>query len=157
MEKLGDNLMPAAQRGVVAGGFRCIPLLQTRTMTAPPASENGRAGAVNTGRYKAGWRTGPIATGVRIFNTQPYSGVIDLGRRASRVGPAGVRNLEMWARRKLRLTPADARSAAYAIAKTLAKRPLRARKVLTDAVDEMTELVMQEILHELQVELERVP
>ncbi len=155
MQQLGSRFMPAAQRGIVSGAARCIPFLQKRTMMAPPASDRGTKGAVDTGLYKAGWRTAPVANGAKVFNVRPQSGVIDYGRRPAPVGRDGIRNLEAWVRRKLKLTGGEARTAAWAIAKTLAKRPLKARKVLSGGEKEMVKIVEGEIERELDVELGR--
>lgn len=154
---LGHRFMPAVQRGVLAGAYRTIPLLQTRTDQAPPASPNGVTGAVNSGRFRNSWRAVQIPAGARVYNFQPYGPVIEEGRRAKGVNRAGLHNLEIWARRRLQLDRGAARSAAFAIAKTLAKRPLLARKVMSGAIDKMTELVLDEITHELEAELKRKP
>jgi len=151
--RLGRGFYPAAVRGVRAGALRVIPLMQERTMTAPPASERGSVGAVNYGVYKASWKSEPLMNGVSVWNAQPYSGVIELGRRPSPVSKAGVENLAKWAQRKLRLSPSEAKSAAFAIARKLAKRPLKARRVMTGAIDQMSDLMLAEINHELESEL----
>lgn len=155
MGRLGDRWRPTILRGVAAGAMRTIPLLMKRTQEAPRASPGGMPGAFDTGRYHAGWRSGPIPNGANVFNVQPYSGIIDYGRRPAPVGREGIRNLEAWARRKLKLNPKEARAAAFAIAKTLKERGLNARKVMSGATNEMTELVEKEILHELDVEVKR--
>jgi hypothetical protein len=155
MSDLGERFEPAVMRGVRAGALRCIPRLQQRTSHAPPASPGGTSGALDTGLYKAAWKTGSLPNGASVFNDRPYAGVIDYGRRPAPVSRGGVRNLEAWAKRKLKLGQAQARAAAWAIAKKLEKRPLLARKVLSGDLDGLVKLVEEEILHELDVELGR--
>lgn len=152
---LGTRFRPAMLRGMSAGAQRCIPVLQTATMHAPAASPRGTPGAVDTGLYKAAWRSAPMPNGAKVFNMRPYSGVIESGRRASAVGKEGIRNLEGWVRRNLKVSGKDARDAAWAIAKTLEKRPLEARRVVADSEKKMIEVVEKEILHELDLELTR--
>ena len=152
---LGTRFNPAMQRGLQAGAQRCIPILQTATRSAPPASPRGSTGAFDTGIYLASWRASPVPNGALVHNFQPYSPVIETGRRASPVGRSGIRNLEAWAKRKLQLNPAEARNAAWAIAKTLEKRPLWARKVMDSSEPKMIDAVMDEITHELDLELGR--
>lgn len=155
MGELAQRFQPAMQRGIVAGAQKCIPILQAATRNAPPASDNGTRGAFDTGIYLSAWRATPISNGAMVFNSRPQAGVIDYGRRPSPVGRDGIRNLTAWAHRKLQLSDAEARSAAWAIAKTLEKRPLKARKVMTGSEAKMIEAVESEITHELDVELNR--
>lgn len=154
LKDLKDDFKPALKRGLVSGAQRCIPFMQARTDNAPKASDNGSTGAVNTGAYKAAWKSQATADGARVFNTRPYAGVIDDGRRASPVSKEGRRELEAWAKRKLHLSDSEAKSAAFAIARKLAKQPLRARRVMSGGIQEMTALVLKEVEHELEKALE---
>lgn len=155
MSTLGDRFEPAVLRGVRSGALRCVGLMQQRTTYAPPASEGGTPGAFDIGLYKAAWKSAALPDGARVFNDKPYSGVIDRGRRPSPVSSEGRRNLAAWARRKLKLSGAEADAAAWAISQTLKKRPLRPRRVMSGAEKEMIVLVEEEIGHELDVELRR--
>lgn len=155
MQRLGPRFMPAVLRGVRSGAQRCVGIMQTRTDLAIPASDHGTAGAVDTGLYKAAWQSAPLSNGAQVFNSRPYSAVIDFGRRAAVVGRAGITNLEQWAKRKLHLSGNEATSAAFAIAKTLEKRPLRAREVMTGGLDDMTKAVMSDVRVEVDRELWR--
>ena len=75
--------------------------------------------------------------------------------RPAPVSSEGRRNLAAWARRKLKLSGAEADAAAWAISQTLKKRPLRARRVMSGAEKKMVALVEEEIGHELDVELRK--
>jgi hypothetical protein len=155
MKRLGSRFFPAAVRGVQSGALRCIGIMQHRTDFAPPASDHGTVGAVDTGLYRAAWQSTALVNGASVFNSRPYSAVIDYGRRAAVVGKAGIVNLERWAHNKLKLSGDAAKSAAWAIAKTLEKRPLRAREVMSGGVDEMTTVVQKDLQFELDRELTR--
>jgi hypothetical protein len=155
MARLGSRFYPAAVRGAQSGALRCIGIMQRRTDFAPPATDGFPPGAVDTGQYKASWQSAPLSNGASVFNSRGYSAVIDYGRRAAAVGKSGIKNLEGWAKRKLGLSGDAATSAAYAIAQTLKDKPLRARKVMSGGVDEMTKAVQDDIQHELDVELTR--
>jgi len=162
MQQLGSRFMPTVERGILAGGMRCIPFLQQRTMQAKPASSRGRPGAVDTGLYKAAWRSSPIPRGVRVFNLRPYSGVIEFGRRPAAVNREGIQKLKTWAKRNLNLNEKQAERAAFAIARSMTPkskggkgRKLRARKVLTGGEKKLIKIVEKEILQELDRELGR--
>lgn len=154
-DKLGHSFMPAAVRGVRSGVLRCVAIVQRRTSQAPPASPNGKPGAVNFGAYKAAWKVVPLATGAILLNDRGYAAVIEFGRRPSPVSREGRKNLELWAQRRLHLSADDAKSAAFLIARSLRTRPLQARRVVTGGMDEMTKAVLAEVERELGVELRR--
>jgi len=146
MKKLKDSFMPAAIRGIQAGAMQCVPLMQNRTEAAPKASPRGTTGAFNYGHYKAAWTATPMDHGARVSNKRPYSSVIDYGRRMSPVSKTGVKQIEAWARNKLGVPANEARAAAYAIAASLAGRgdkrhPLLPRRVMSGAIEQMTEIV----------------
>lgn len=155
MRRLGTRFLPAAVRGVQSGVAACIPLMQQRTDRAPPASDRGTFGAVNEGHYRQDWHFGLLPKGGRVYNSRPYSPVIDFGRRPRAVSKKGIENIERWAKNKLKLTGNEARSAAYAIAKTLERRPLRAREVMSGGIDEMMRIVQRDMQVELDRELGR--
>ena len=146
---LGEKFMPTMIKGIRSGGMNCIPIMQRKTMTAPPASDNGTIGAVNYGTYKAAWKVRALSNGITIYNDIGYSGVIEFGRRPSPVGKAGIANLEKWAKRKMGLSDSESKSAAFAIARHLQKHPLHPRAVMTGGIDEMTEAIAKNIEHEL--------
>lgn len=159
IRKLGKNLVGhegAVVRGIHSGLMRSIPIVQQATVTAYPASPNGSEGAVNTGVYRLAWQVEATNTGGRIFNTVPYAGVIEYGRRAGAKRPP-TRALELWAMRKLGLNAKEAKSASFAIANAIKKRGLAARRVLTSPRTESAILraVMEEIRREVKAALKR--
>jgi hypothetical protein len=155
LEELGQRFKPIVMLGIQSGTSRCVPLMQTRAMNAPPASTHGKPGAMDTGLYRAAWHSGPVRNGYRVYNMRPYAGVIDGGRRAKGVNKEGMRDLAAWAHRKLKLDEDAAKAAAWGIAKELSRRGLQPREVMSGGLDEMTKLVMEEVLTHLDVELGR--
>jgi len=153
MQQLGRRFMPAAERGAVSGALRCIPHLQKRTALSR---------AVDTGLYKAAWKSSPIPGGARVFNSRPYSGIVEYGRRPAPVNRQGIRQLHTWAKRNLNLTDREAKRAAFAIARSMTPtamggkgRKLRGRRVLTGDEMRLIAIVEEEILRELDRELAR--
>lgn len=157
MRDLGKNFIPTAVRGVQSGALRCVKVMQDRTKEAPPASEHGKTGAFNYGRYHASWRSNPLPNGAEVRNDAPYSSVIEYGRRPAAVSRQGKVSLERWAQRKLGLNAVQAKDAAWAIAQTLKTRPLRARKVMSGGLDQMVKIVNDEVDAEMQRALGRKP
>jgi hypothetical protein len=161
MASLGARFMPAMQRGVTAGAFRCLPILHTSTRTAPAATAGMPDGAVNTGAYLQAWQAAPIPNGARVYNSRMYSPIVEAGRRPAFVGQQGRRNIEIWVRQKLKIPKAEARHVAFAIGRTMSPRPwgggkkLHPRLVMNRVLLKMTEAVQQEIAHELWRELTR--
>jgi len=154
MGKLGDNFMSSVMKGVRSGGKRCVSIMQEKTEQAPKASERGTIGAVNFGAYKQAWKVTPISDGVEVSNDRPYSGVIEFGRRQAPVNKEGITNLELWVKRKLKLSDSEAKSAAFAIARSLNGKGekahmLKPRSVMTNGLDEMIKAIMDEIDFEL--------
>lgn len=155
LRALQPRMRQAVRRGVLSGAMRAIPIVQRSTDTAPPASPKGKMGAMNTGNYRRNWRAEAIPEGARLYNNTPYEPVIEEGRRAKGVGKEGLRNLELWVRRKLKVRGNEARHVAFAIARTLARRPLAARSVMGRAKDAIVDAVMAEVNREIDKELDK--
>lgn len=153
MAALGPRMKVAIQRGVVSGANRCIPILQQRADNAVPASSNGSSGAFNTGNYRRRFRVRELAIGASVYNDAPYAGVIDDGRRTGKF--PNLRAIEQWARRKLKLSAKKAREAAYPIARAIAKRGLKPRKVISGANGLMKRAVLAEVSRELDGEMRK--
>lgn len=155
LRDLGPRLPVALRRGCFSGALRCIPLMQERTRHAPAANPGGMGdgGAVNTVAYLMRWRATALPNGASVFNSSPYAGIIDGGRRPGTMPP--LKAIAKWAQRKLQLSEKEAKAAAYPIALAIKRRGLRPRKVMSDGVDEMVTLVEAEIGRELTAELQR--
>lgn len=160
MQALGaTRFKQALERGALSAAMRSIPEMQSRALKANPASPRGSEGAFDTGRYNAAWRAGPLpGIGARLYNLQPYSAVVEHGRRVGkRVGRAGLRNLELWAQRKLGVSQQDAKSAAFAIARSITKRGLQGRKIMTGegVLEKLQQFLTEEVNREIAREVAR--
>lgn len=153
LKRLGDRAAGAIQRGLVAGGQRCVALMQTRGDNAVPASAHGQRGAFSSGQYRRLWRFDLVPRGVRVYNVAPYASVIDEGRRIGAFPP--LRVIQQWAQRKLGLSAKEAKRAAYPIARAIARRGLRPRRVLSGGNDKMRKIISAEVKRELEAELRR--
>lgn len=60
-----------------------------------------------------------------------------------------------WAQRRLGLSEADAKAAAFLIARAIARRGLRGRQILSGSIGELRQMVNEEILRELATEMGR--
>ena len=156
MGSLGRRADAAGQHGLVVASMRVRPVLDKATSHAIKASDNGTEGAVNIGIYRRAWQTEVTPGRLAVFNRSSYAGVIEYGRRAradgSRMPPRSA--VARWAQRKLGLSEADARAAAFVMARAIAKRGLRARRVLGGAEAEMGVIVRDEITKALSAALE---
>lgn len=148
MKRLGKQFRPTVIRGIRAGALRTLPILQQSTRTAPAASKEGKTGAVDTGNYLRRWTTRPLANGVEIVNTAAYSGVIEEGRRPGRFPP--LADIERWAKRRLHLTAEQAREAAFPIARAIARRGLKPRKVMGRVEKKIIKGINDEVRFELK-------
>lgn len=139
MKKLGKNFKPTVLRGMRSGALRTIPLLQQRTRDV---------GAVDTGNYLRRWRTRAISNGVEVTNSAPYAAVIEYGRRPGARFPP-ISAIRRWAKLKLGLSEAQAKAAAFPIARAIAKRGQKPRSVLTSVEPQITKAIEAEVAHEL--------
>ncbi len=82
-------------------------------------------------RFAKGWRmtVGEQSSSVRIYNKEPYASVIEYGRRPGARRPP-VQALIPWVRDKMGLQGKAARGAAFAIARKIGQRGIKARPVL---------------------------
>jgi hypothetical protein len=157
---LGNNYMPTVMRGILAGALRCVPIMQERTDNAPPASDGGSMGAVNYGMYRMSWKAVCVPEGARLYNDRPYAGVIEYGRRAKYPGKEGVRALQVWAKRKFKLSDEESLPVARAIAWNMKSRALRPRGVMMglpppSGLQKLATVVLDEVQRELDLELNK--
>lgn len=138
--RLGARFRGAARVGLAAGGERCVSIAQRVT---------AEKGAFNTGAYRGAWRTEPTDGGQRVYNPALYAGVIEFGRRAGRRAPP-LKAIAEWALRKLSLTAAAAKAAAFPIARAIARRGIAGRYVARGSLAEMTRAMTDELLGALR-------
>lgn len=156
-DKLGaGGAMAATRRGAYSAALRALALMQRRTDAAGPSDPKGlgTGGAVNTGHFRMAWKATPLEDGAYLFNDAPYAGVIESGRRpGGRMPPSAA--IARWAQRRLGLSEADAKAAAFLIARAIARRGLRGRQILSGSIGELRQMVNEEILRELATEMGR--
>lgn len=108
-------------------------------------------GAVHLGAFKLGWHHRKIPGGAELYNDVPYAGVIEYGRRPGRPGPPFAPILE-WVTRKLvpngKIVPKEgetmeqaARSAAFAMRRTIHEKGTKPRHILRDVNAELPAMV----------------
>lgn len=82
---------------------------------------------------------------VTISNPSVYGVVVDEGRRAAPVSKEGRKSLEMWARRKLRVTEKESKSVAFLIARKKSKFPTKGQNFIKKTLEEVMPRVISSI------------
>lgn len=140
IRQLGAAAPVAVKKGLLSGALRGVSLAQ--------ASQK-RWGAFNTGRMFSNWHGEPTADGARLINYAPYGAVVERGRRpGSRFPPPDA--IQLWAMRKLGLSEAEAKSAAFAIARKIARQGIKGRPVLGSITNDVIRAATEEVDRELQ-------
>lgn len=117
-DRVLTKAMPAASRAVKS-------LLEAETRAR---------GIVDRGKFAKSWKVevGTPPLSARVVNTQPYAIVIEKGRRKGR-RPPPVSAIEPWVRRKLIIgANQSVRSVAFAVARAIGERGIKARPILGD-------------------------
>jgi hypothetical protein len=164
LEKLGKKAEAAVQAGVLSASERARVIV---------VQESQRKRVFNTGYYVNNWKSartfGADTVGFTVFNTAPYAGVIEHGRRPQpprppKTGPKrpkGSGPLPMgslppfrkaivaWVMRKFSLPYEEAYSRMWAISNAINRNGIPARNVLTDAMPLIQAAANQEIEREL--------
>lgn len=134
----------AAQKGLLAAAMRSVGVLQDATRNATPGNPSGLGiGAVDTGRLVASWRAAQITNGARVYNTSPYAGIVEYGRRPGKF--PNITAIARWAQRRLGLSKEEAARAAWPIAEAIARRGLAPRRVLANSLGQIKKLAIEEI------------
>lgn len=141
MRELGESFGPALLAGLTSAAVRSVATL---------SNETNRKQIRDTGRYLNGWghspamHLGPVAASIRVYNDAPYSGVIELGRRAGRKMP-WVRNtplesqpIYLWCIRQLGMTADEAAKAARPIAWSIKRKGMKGRYVVRDVLRQLS-------------------
>ena len=110
------QLARAGIRGLRSAGFRCVA--EIITFIIPSRTPQ----PVDRGLFRAGWKTMPTEFGCTVENMEPHAVFIEEGVTNIKIGRAMIDALAEWAIRKGIATPEDARSRAWAIAKSMEKR-----------------------------------
>lgn len=142
MRELGASFGPAILAGLTGAAVRSVSTLGT---------ESNRKQIRDTGRYLNGWghstamRLGEASASIRVYNDAPYSGVIELGRRAGRKMP-WVRDtplesqpIYLWCIRQLGMTADEAARAARPIAWSIKRKGIKGKRVMADVLRRLAE------------------
>lgn len=152
MQELGDSFGPAILAGLTSAASLSVSRL---------VAETDRKRVLDKGRYKAAWAfsramsTGPMSAKIRVYNDAPYSGVMELGRRAGRKlpwlrdKPVQEQPLYLWAKSKLGLSDEEAARAAWPLAWAIKRKGIRGRRVMADILDELARDGAKEVASEL--------
>lgn len=160
MQRLGAAFGPAILAGLTSTAVRSVATL---------ATETNRKRVRDTGRYLGGWQHSPAmslggaSAVVRVYNDAPYSGVIELGRRAGRKmpwlrsQPLQSQPIYMWCIRQLGMTADEAEKAAWGIAASIARKGIKGKYVLRDVKDKVAADGAKEIKKALDQAIRRLP
>jgi hypothetical protein len=108
------------------------------------------------GQLRNGWRVLEGADGIRLENSAPHAGVVELGARPHKVNAAGRKAIAEWAMRKLGLDEAQAKSFAFALAAKIAKEGQAPTYFVRQELQKLAEFVGPAILAELKKEAAEV-
>ena len=159
MRELGESFGPAVLAGLTSAAVRSVGTLTTA---------GDLKGVMNTGRYKAGWshspamRLGEVHASIRVFNDAPYSGVVELGRRAGRKlpWPRGVplenQPIYLWCISKLGMTADEAKKAARPIAWSIKRKGIKGRYVVRDVLSQLARDGAEEVAKSLRRGMRKV-
>jgi hypothetical protein len=160
MQALGSSFGPAILRGLTGAAVRSVATL---------SNETNRKRIRDTGRYLNGWghspamHLGPVAASIRVYNDAPYSGVIELGRRAGRkmpwlrMVPLESQPIYMWCIRQLGMTADEAEKAAWGIAASIGRKGIKGKFVLRDVKDKLAKDGAKEVSKALDQAIRRLP
>jgi len=159
MRELGESFGPALLRGLTSAAVRSVVTL---------ADQSIRKGAFNTGHFHDSWTFSPAmwlgqaSAAVRIYNDAPYSGVIELGRRAGRKMPwvrdvpLEAQPIYMWCISKLGMTADEAKKAARPIAWSIKRKGIKGRYVVRDVLGQLAKDGADEVAKSLRRGMQKV-
>lgn len=160
MRRLGAAFQPAILAGLTGAATRAVATL---------ATETNRKRIRDTGRYLNGWQHSPAmslgaaSAVIKVFNDAPYSGVIELGRRAGRKmpwlrsQPLQSQPIYMWCIRQLGMTADEAEKAAWGIAASIKRKGIKGKYVLRDVKAKLTTDGAKEVAKALDQAIRRLP
>lgn len=128
--RIDAEVRAGIEKAQLAAARETLALFRERTRLAPPASAHGEIGAVAFGKFLNGWRIVNRGRQVILSNVARHAINVEDGRRKGAKRPP-LRALVPWVELKLGLSGAEARSAAFLIARAIGRRGLRPRRILT--------------------------
>ena len=136
-----DELLRKMDRLPAEVHRECFKAMQTASLDIiADAKSNLRAnGSVVTGNLRASGKVQKVdekTLDVGFFSSDSdkgYASYVEYGRKPGKMPPPDI--LEAWAYKKFRLSHKDARSAAWALARSIAKKGTKARPFFEPAVE----------------------
>lgn len=121
--RVAAGMRGAMERALARAGAQGVGLLRSATRAR---------GIRDLGGFERGWAVRQSSwQQLRFYNSSPYAPFVENGRRAgARMPPPAA--LVPWVERHFGVTGAAARGLAFVIARRIAQRGIRARRVLTD-------------------------
>ena len=126
------------QRALKAGGTAVVRMLKAKTLALS---------VWDRGKIYRGWRSKALPKKLTVFNTEEHLLYVEGGRRAGARMPP-ITPIMHWVFRHLGVDNVkEAKSIAFAIAKSIAKKGIQARPILSaeGTTEQATELVMAEV------------
>jgi hypothetical protein len=163
LEDVGKEVRAAASRGLLAAAHRTVAHIVGSIIPSLPHPP------VDRGIYRAAWRAKKDGDGAVVENLAPHAGFIEYGVRAGSVKPgrAMIDALTKWVKRRglggrvvtssggtrhVRASDAEARSIAFAIARSMQKRGIfapRGLRVLERAGKMIPHFISAEVAAEM--------
>lgn len=110
------------QRNLIRAGHDATDILKRRTR---------EVGAIDMGTLATGWRSEVKSyEEARVYNVAPHQVFVERGRRAGATPPP-ARALVPWVERHFGVTGKSAYSAAIGLAKSIGKKGIKARPIIT--------------------------
>lgn len=139
-----DDLGGAIKRDIVERRKRLLKTIQTTVQVEGPREiqriiDATRPLPVDRGVYRRSWKVEKTEEGAVIYNPLPYAAVLEHGRRRGAKMPP-LKVITAWVLRKKIVSTggakgrAQARSVAYAIARSMVRKGIKARRVLQRSV-----------------------
>ncbi len=150
---LETQIQRAAVKGLRSAGLRCVQVIVTQIIPGKTPQP------VDRGVYRAGWRSVPLPDGATVENLEPVAILIEEGVRAENVKPGRkmIDALAEWAVRKgFASAGPEARSAAFAIAKSMQRRGIFGQagmNILGELIEKYADRICEE---EIEREIGRV-
>lgn len=160
--KLGKAMFRHVVKALRFTAVKVRGYYKARTQDAPPASANGRSGAIASGTYFKGWKIENVKSGAVVYNDAPHALYVELGRRPGK--PPPVEAIIGWLRvkgirdtstkkatgqrrgKKGRFLRSNARGIAFLIARAIGRRGLRGRFVIRRSVEFVQRTAQADVL-----------
>ena len=160
VKEIGAEMHGAAARGLLAAAHRTVAHIVGTIIPSLPRPP------VDRGLYRAGWRAKKDGQGAVVENIAPHASVIEFGARGAnvKIGRAMIDARAAWVKRKglggktvgkrhVKATDTEARSIAFAIAKTMQKKGIfgpRGLRVLERAEKSIPLFIREEVAREMK-------